>query len=405
MAITGVEMQVKAKKQTALGTIATAPSSQALRRVQSTLNLSKQTYQSAEIRPDFQVQDFRHGVRSVDGSISGELSPGTYAAFFESVLRRAFTTVAAATGVSLTIAGTGPTWTVTRAAGSFLTDGFKLGHVIRLTVGSLNAANINKNVMIVGLTATVATVVVLNGSALVAEGPITGCTVTVQGKQDFCPQTGHTNDFWSIEHWYPTLSPTASEVFWDCKIAGANVSLPPTGIATVEFPVMGLDVQTQAAEYFTSPTAATSTGVVAAVNGVLRSSTGALANITGLSFSITNGNAMAGPVVGSNKGADIVNGRHQVSGQLTALFDSVTLRDQFINETEVGLYVALTTDNTATAGFVAFSIDRIKLGSAARDDGEGVKSVTLSFTALLNSNGGAGVNTELTTLRIQDSAA
>jgi hypothetical protein len=405
MAITGVEMQLKAKKQSALGTIATASSAQLLRRVQSTLNLDKQTYQSAEIRPDFQVADCRHGVRSVGGSISGELSPGSYSAFMESVLRRAFTTVTAATGLGLTIAGTGPTYTVTRGAGSFLTDGFKVGHVIRLTVGSLNAANINKNLMIVTLTATVATVVVLNGSVMAAEGPITGCTVTVQGRQTFCPQTSHTNDFWSIEHWYPTLSPTASETFWDCKIAGMNVSLPPTGMANVEFPVMGLDLQTQVAEYFTSPTAATTSGIVAAVNGVLRSSSGALANITGLSFNVTNGNQMAGPVVGLNKGVDIVNGRHQVSGQLTALFDSVTLRDQFINETELGLYVAMTTDNTATAAFVAFSIDRIKLGAATRDDGEGVKSVTVPFTALLNSAGGAGIATENTTLRVQDSAA
>jgi hypothetical protein len=184
-----------------------------------------------------------------------------------------------------------------------------------------------------------------------------------------------------------------------------KIALPPTGIATVEFPVMGLDITTGSAQSLTSPAAATTNQVVAAVNGVLRSSAGALANITGFSIDGSNNCKMAGPIVGSNKYADIVHGRQIITGQLTALFDSATLRDYFINETEIGAYVALTSDNTAAAPFIAFSIDRLKLGAADRTDGEDVKTVTLPFQALLNTAGGSGINTEATTLRIQDSAA
>ena len=59
-------------------------SEQQLRRVSSSFNLTKETYQSEEIRTDYQLSDFRHGVRSVEGNVSGELSAGTYADFLAS---------------------------------------------------------------------------------------------------------------------------------------------------------------------------------------------------------------------------------------------------------------------------------------------------------------------------------
>jgi hypothetical protein len=92
-------------------------------------------------------------------------------------VRRAFAAVAAITGLSITIAGSGPTYTVTRAAGSWLTDGVKVGQVGRLTAGSFNAANLNKN-LVICVTATVLTVMPVNGVALVAEGPIAAATWT-----------------------------------------------------------------------------------------------------------------------------------------------------------------------------------------------------------------------------------
>lgn len=402
---TGVDMQLAYKKQSALGTIASGASGQSLRRVSSNLELTKDVYESNEIRADYQVSDMRHGFKRVGGNISGELSAGTYSDLIASFLRKNMTAVTAVSGASITIAGSGPTYTVTRAAGSWLTDGFKIGHVFRLSVGSLNAANINKNLLITSLTATIATVIPLNGVAMVAEGPIATTTATVFGKQSYCPASAHTSDYYTFEHYYPNMTAVNSESFWDCVINELTVNLPPTGLATIDLGILGLNLTTATSQALTSPTAATSSGLQAAVNGVLRSSSGALANITGIRINGTNGCEVAGPVVGSNVGVDVVKGRHRISGEITAFFDSVTLRDYFLNETEVGLYVALTADSSATAGFVAFSMDRIKLGGATRSDGEGIKTVTIPFTALLNSSGGTGINTEATTLRIQDSAA
>jgi hypothetical protein len=332
----GIFKKLAYKVESTYGTVPSASSAQALRRVQATLGLSKDTYTSAEIRTDMQVSDFRHGVRKVSGNINGELSPATYKDFIAAALKRDFAAVSAISSVALTIAGSGPTYTVTHRSGSYLTNGMKIGDIIRLSVGSLNASNISKNLMVTALTATVATVIVPNASSMVAEGPISGCTVTVIGKKTYVPATGHTDKSWAIEAWYSDIS--QSEVFSGCKVSKVNINLPPSGMATIGLDFMGKDITTAASQYFTSPTAATTTGVLAAVNGVIRLNSVTVAIITGLSVEI-NSEFTSAPVVGSNTISNAFPGTVQVSGQVVAQFQDETLRDVFINETEVDLFV------------------------------------------------------------------
>jgi hypothetical protein len=400
---TGVSKQLKYKVESVWGTIPAAASAQRLRRVTSNLALKKQTYESNEILSHYQRLDFRHGIRSIEGSINGELSPGTYKDFFAASVRRAFTAVTAITGASITIAGAGPTWTVTRAAGSFLTDGVKAGYIVRLTAGAFNAANLNKNLIVISLTGPVLTVALFPGvAALVAEGPIASATVTIPGKITFAPTTGHTDLSYSIEHWHSDLS--LSEVFSGCKIRKLDVALPPSGISTVGFDFLGKDVTTAGAEYFTSPIAETSTGVMASVNGLLVAQSGLTANVTGLSISL-DGNMSAESIVGSNTYADIAEGRILVTGNQTALFQDAVMRDYFLNETEVSLFVALSASSAVGSDFITLALPRIKFGDAGRDDGDKSLIIAMPFTALYNAAGGAGVQTEQTTLQIQDSQA
>ena len=84
----GVGKKVAYKKETTWGTLAGAASGKYIRRVTSDFNLNKETYESNEIRTDYQVADFRHGVRQTEGSINGELSPGAYSDFTQSLVAR-----------------------------------------------------------------------------------------------------------------------------------------------------------------------------------------------------------------------------------------------------------------------------------------------------------------------------
>jgi hypothetical protein len=399
----GVAKQVKYKVESTWGTAASSSGSQLLRRVSSDLGLKKAPYESQEIRSNYQRYDVRHGVRSIGGGVKGEMSPGTYKDFFAAAVRKAWASVTAAASLSLTIAGSGPTYTVTRGSGSWLSDGFKAGQVIRLSVGSLNAANISKNLWILSIgSATAMTVMPLNGVALVAEGPIATCTATVIGKTTYAPTTSHTDLSYTFEHYFSDL--TLSEVFTGCKISKIDVGLPATGMSTFSMDLMGKDITTAGSEYFTSPTTETTTGLLAAVNGRLMVGGTQYATVTGVNYSI-DGGMSAEPAVGSNTYGDIAEGMIKVSGSFTALFESATLRDLFINETESTLGVVLSASESATADFFAVMFPRIKVMSADKDDG--MKSIVQSFTfeALYNSAGGAGTSSEQSTIALQDSQA
>src|SRR3990167_7443232 len=378
---TGVAKQLRYKVESAWGTAPGATGAQLLRRVTSNLSLRKATYQSEEIRSDYQRSDMRHGVRSVEGVIGGELSAATWEDFIAAAVRRAFTAVSDITALTLTIAASGSDYTITRSAGSWITDGIKLGNVIRITAGAYNAANLNKNLFVLAEDATILTVYPLNGVAMVAEGPIASGTVAVPGKKTYAPTTGHTDLSYSIEHYHADL--VLSELFLGCKIQSMAVKLPPSGMGTIDFDFLGRNITTAGAAYYTTPTAETSTGVLAAVNGVLSVQGTRVATLTGLDFTVS-GNMSGEPVVGSNVYADIAEGRILVAGNFTALFESGTLRDYFIDETEVALSVALSASNAAAADFMAFSFPRIKVEGADKDDGEKNLVQSFPFTALYN---------------------
>ena len=401
----GIAKLLVAKKQSALGTKATAASAQYYRRTSSNIELTKDTYESAEIRPDRQVQDFRHGLRKVGGTISGELSTGTYQSFIESTLGAAASAAinsGALTDVTAAVTS-GASGTFTTVGANWLTLGFKVGMVVRWTGWTAPAtANNDHNFLITALSSTVMTGTMLDGVAVVAKASGDSVTATEPGKHISIPITAHTKDYWTIEHAYSDI--TQSEQFTDCVFTKMDVKLPPTGMSTVDFAVVGLDMDTSTSAYFTTPTAVTSTGILAAVNGALYVSGTKVATVTGLDFSVDNGSTAVGAVVGSNVSPDVTAGIYKVSGNATVFFQDATLRDLFDNETESSLVGVFTDSNLPGAGFQSFVMPRLKFGGAAKDDGVKALTMTMPFTALYNSAGGTGTSSHQTTFTMYDSA-
>lgn len=400
----GIFKQVRYKKESTFGVAPGATLAQLLRRTTSDLDLVKQTYSASEIRTDQQRADFRHGTRNVAGAINGELSPLTYWDFFRSILRG---TPAAATTtgaiITVTAAATAPHFV--RSAGSFLTDGFKVGDVVRWTGWTTGGvANNARNYRITALTATQMTVKDLTGNTSTVAVKAAGDSVTclLAGKKVFTPQSGLLDESYYIEHWFSDIA--QSEQFSGCKPASCAINLPASGMSTVNFQFMGKDIVTGTSQYYTSPTAATSSGLLAAVNGVLSVGATDYVTVTGASINI-NGDMSIEPVVGSNSSPDIFPGVITVSGQLTVFFEDATLRDLFINETEASLFMAFTTSNAINSDFIALSMPRIKAGGASKSDGLKGLIQTIPFEVLLNTAGGAGISSDLTTMVVQDSLA
>lgn len=399
----GTKKQVRFKRQSAKGSLAGTSDGQIVRRTSATFELAKETYDTAdEITQKRQLTSVRHGVKLVNGSLAGLLSPGTYADQLSALLLRDFTAVTNITGASITIAGAGP-YTVTRAAGSFLSDGIKIGMVVRLTAGSFNAANLNKNLYVTGVTALVLTVIVLNGSTLTAEGPIASATVSIPGKVTYTPDTGHTNVYYTVEEWYPDAS--ISERNLDVKITQASLALPGSGNATVTFTAVGLDQSKDTTAYFTSPAAETTTDVLVAASGVLLVNGTAQSVITDLSIDLNGNGNPADGVVGTNVRPDVFMGKVMVTGSFTGYFEGGTIPDLFRDETATSISTALTAGTAANADFMTVTISALKLSSSSPDDNETGLKRTYNFTGYYNASGGASAANTATTIQIQDSAA
>jgi len=393
----GINKVVSYKKETSFGTLPSPTTGgQTLRRVSSNFNLTKETYQSEEIRTDYQLVDFRHGVRAVEGSISGELSAGTYADFLASALARNWTAATPSALGSTTIASVGGTYTITRTTGSWLTDAVRVGNVIRLT--GFATANNNVNLLVIALTATVATVVALNNVQLTAETVASGGTYTVAGKTTYAPTTGHTDDSYTFEEWYADIG--QSEVTVGNKVNTVGIALPATGLTTIDLSFMGQDLkQRGTSQFFTTPSAQNSNGIFAAVNGALIVNGAPVALVTGANFNI-NRNMTSEAVVGSNIKPEIYEGRIIVDGDFTTLYQDGTFAGYFDDETEISLVVALTANSLPNSEFMSFTIPRLKLSTDTKDDGEKGIVSSNSFQALK----GDGANGfEATTLMIQDS--
>lgn len=395
----GVSKVLAYKKQSGLGSAASGSGGQQLRRTTSTINLTKEAYQSAEIRPDMQVADYRHGSHQVAGSIAGELSPGTYSALMAAVLRQDFTSVSSMSSAAITLVAS--TGVVTFQTGNPLTSGIKVGHVVRLSGGTLNASNSGKNLLVTAVTSTTITVLVLNGSTLANESTsVTGVTVAVPGKVSYVPSTAQTHDYFTIEHWFGDIE--QSEVFSDVNISNLQVAVPANGLTTATFPLVGLEMSTGTSQVLTSPTAISTSGAVAGANGLMMVNGSAVAVITSIDFDVNGNTAAADAVVGSTARPDVFQGTVAVTGNMSVYFTDATFRDYFINETEVSVNVTLTTSNDKAADFISFQMPRVKVGGADVTDGQNGLTRTFPFVAIKDVTGGQN---QSTTIQIQDSAA
>jgi len=405
----GIRKQTIIGKQVALGTPLVGAGGQVLRRETSLFTLNKETYESTEIVTHQQSTGSRHGVQATVGNLSALMSAATYKLLWAAFLRKDF--VAGATSgaqTNITAASTGgANGTFTRGAGSFLTDGFKIGDVIRWTGWATTGVNNNsRNFFITALTATVMTGRHIDGppgTTVGAKAAGDSVTATVVGKKTLAPLTSHTDDFFTVEEWHPDIS--RSELFTDTKINSFAIDVPGSGNVKCAFGFMGLGRTDAAAQSFTAPTAETSGGIMASINGVLVVNGSIVANVTGIKINGDGGITPDGPVVGSNFSPEMSRGRIKISGEFTAFFSDGTLPLAYIQESTVNLIVVLTADGTATADVLGFSMGRIKLGSDTPDDGEKVIMKTYSFIAELNSAGGAAVANDQTIMSIQDSGA
>lgn len=393
-------------KQTALGIPRSGNGSQSLRRETSLGKLAVATYENNEITTHQQSTGKTHGGRSSTFTLNGLLSGVTYSTLFESIMRGPLATTAAITGASITIAVVGGgVYSFTDGAQTWLTKGLKIGDVVRITAGTYtNGVNRDNNILIVGIASeTVFTGVTLNGTVLIAEGPIASSTVTVMGKKIVAPITAQTSDYWTVEEFHSDI--TQSELFTDTVFGSVDVAIPATGNTTVAFNAVALDRVTSGAQVLTTPTAETSTAVVQGIKGAVIVQGAQVANVTGATIKIDGTVAPMGNVLGSNVAPDVSRGILKVSGTITAFYENGTMPGYFEAATPISIAIVDAVDNTNASEFVSFVMSKVKLDSDDKDSAATGIVRTYNFTAEMNGAGGTALANSKTILSTQDSLA
>lgn len=381
---TNVLTRVARKKEATFGQLPGASGAREFRRTSDGIALKKNKIQSAAIQSNAQRPMARHGGRTVDGSVNFEFALGSIEDLLASIVRRDWTAITPLTGLTITASASAPNFV--RSAGSWLTDGLAVGMLVKFTgFTSGAAANNGKLYTIIGLTATD-----MNVAEVVA--PAAGASaigLTVPGKITYIPETGHTNDSYTIEKWYSAVSESLR--FTGQRVASVKFGLNADDKVTTEVAFMGQDRKKDVTAYYTNPAApgggdmlVTPSGL-AVINGV------ATKVCTNFSLEI-NGNASVGKVVGANVTPDVFMDMIDTTGQISVYYENGTMDDYFDQEQQISLISRL---DDGIGGAFVMAMPAVKVfGGSESGDKEIIRQY--DFTAGPNAAGtGAGKSTIL----------
>lgn len=163
-----------------------------------------------------------------------------------------------------------------------------------------------------------------------------------------------------------------------------SINCQPNQMVQVTFGIVGEDLAIATTEV------ASSTYSADVGNKPFDSFTGAITEggssigvVTAIELQLTNGIEPAF-VIGQDTTIEPADGKSRLTGTLTAFFESATLYQKFINETESEIVLTLTDPD---GNDLALDIPRISYTAGNPDvSGEGPVSVALSFTALYSSS-------------------
>lgn len=357
------------------GTTPATPAFKPIRHTSTTLGLSKESLQSEEIRDDRQIADFRHGAYQVGGDMNIELSFASFDDLLEAALLG--TWVATKTTGAQSLAAT--VGTLTRAAGSFVTDGFAVDDVV-INSGFTNAGN-NGRFRVSAVAATVLTLTALEGQTMVVEAAAAGRTVN---SLRAILKAGTVRRSFTVERFFGDILTIDKPYhrFTGVEFNTLALAISANAMITGTLGVLGQNMTTDTAIVTGATYAApTTTSPLDSFTGTLNEAGTPIAVITEIQLNVENG-LEARFVVGSKASIRPSIGRSNCSGQITAYFENSLLLDKFINETESNIVFELP-DGAGNKYIV--TLPRIKYNGGQPDvEGEGPITLSMPFQALLD---------------------
>lgn len=249
--------------------------------------------------------------------------------------------------VSVTADATADTFT--RASGSWIDDGVRVGDVITTTTFDVAPGN-NMTTQVTALTALVMTV---SGSLTTAIADVGVFNTTAREIKK-----GSTTRSLVIEKAFSDIAEYQKYV--GGIINTMSMELNSNAMITGSFGMMFKDVANAQIDYADSTASTGTDRPFDGFTGYINENDTENAEISSLSFSLDNG-FERNFVLMSNTAPQMTSGKSNVNGSVTMYFDSQTVYDKFVNETESSLEVGMQDDDLN--GYVV-TFPRIKYTSA-----------------------------------------
>lgn len=340
-----------------------------VRNTEDTISLVRDSFVSDERRGDRGIHDMRLGNKQPAGDISFEFSYGAFDDFLLAGLG-ASTWVAPYTDLTVNVTVDEDAKTYTRATGSWLTSGVKVGDTITVTGLTTTADNITAKVT------TVTTLVITFGDATglvditVAEEGVFNTDARVIKK-------GSTVTSFAIEKAFTDVN--EYQLYTGGIVNTVNLEVSPNAMITGSFGMLFQDAENGGTVYHNDITGVVTNRPFDAFTGYIKENDTTNSIASSLSISLDNG-FERNFVLMQNTAPQMTSGKSNVTGSVTLYFSDSIIYDKFVNETESSIELRLADDGNN--GYV-ITLPRIKYTSADTPvSSDGAIINTMNFQAL-----------------------
>jgi hypothetical protein len=349
------------------GTTPGSPSMKRLRLTSESVRTKIDGLTSKEIRSDRMIAALTQGNLDVAGSINFEFSHTSFDEILEAALFGDWEDISKTAATIAFVSGTPAT--ITDSGNGFVTAGFKVGNLIKVSGSTSNDGYYT----LAGVTA--GTLTLATGETLTDESA--GASVTITSSE---LKAGTTDKSFTLEKRFTDIDQYM--VFTGCMVNGMNLRITPGEIVTGGFDIFGKSHSASGTSLGT-PTDVASTTPFNSFNGTLYEGGSTIAIVTSLEIRLAN-NIAGRWAIGSNKDkAAKFPGRSNCAGTLSAFFQDLTLYNKFLNGTPSSLKVILNDGTNRTA----IIIPNIKYSGEGTPviNGENDLVLNLNFQALRDS--------------------
>jgi hypothetical protein len=340
-----------------------------VRNTEDTISLVRDSFVSDERRGDRGIHDMRLGNKQPAGDISFEFSYGAFDDFLLAGLG-ASAWVAPYTDLTVSVTVDEEEKTYTRATGSWLTSGVKVGDTITVTGLTTTADNITAKVTEV--TATILTFGDATGLAdiTVAEEGVFNTDARVIKK-------GSTVTSFAIEKAFTDVN--EYQLYTGGIVNTVNLEVSPNAMITGSFGMLFQDAENGGTVYHNDVTGVVTNRPFDAFTGYIKENDTTNSIASSLSISLDNG-FERNFVLMQDTAPQMTSGKSNVTGSVTLYFSDSIIYDKFVNETESSIELRLADDENN--GYV-ITLPRIKYTSADTPvSSDGAIINTMNFQAL-----------------------